>query len=72
MTKQRKREVICLIAIVILALVVVEIAIFCNFSKNHFLGGTQIGEVDCSYLTINSAMKKVAEKYREQKCEFTF
>ena len=72
MTKQRKREVICLIAIVILALVVVEIAIFCNFSKNHFLGGTQIGEVDCSYLTIDSAMKKVAEKYRGQKCEFTF
>ncbi len=43
-----------------------------ELQKNHFLEGMQIAEVDCSYLTIDSAMEKVAEKYREQKCKFTF
>ena len=72
MTKQRKRKVIGFIIIVVLALIVLEIALVCYFSKTHFLKGTQIGGVDCSYLTIDSAKEKVTEKYREKKCILNF
>ncbi len=71
MKNQPKRKVISLITITI-ALIVLGVVMARSFSKNHFLWGTQIGGVSCSYMTIDSAKEKVAEKYRKQKCTLKF
>ena len=36
-----------------------------EFRESHFLRGTVIGEVDCSYMTVNKALNKVQQEAGE-------
>lgn len=45
--------------------------VLCVYEKNHFLNGTTIGGVDCSFMTVESALKNV-ENFENEDCKLYF
>lgn len=53
-------EVVAIAVITLLTILNVK-----EFRESHFLRGTVIGEVDCSYMTVNKALNKVQQEAGE-------
>ena len=53
-------EVVAIAVITLLTILSVR-----EFRESHFLRGTVIGEVDCSYMTVNKALNKVQQEAGE-------
>lgn len=58
-----------IIVVVVLSLLLV---VLWWFGRNHFLDKTIIGDVDCSYLTIEDAMEKIEQEKKESVITLNF
>lgn len=71
-TNNKQKRKVIKVSITILVFLIVEMLIIVGFSETHFLKGTKIGGVDCSFMTIKNAKAKVEKKLRAETFKLYF
>lgn len=71
MKRNRRHSKNILLVLLLIVLIISTITIY-KFNAEHYRAGTKISGIDCSFLTVSKAEKKINSKLLEQSFSFVF